>query len=76
MSKALSLLILLISLVPQLHAAKRDVHGSKDHDLISRYHNSVIVGYKYYDYEAFRLPLSALKRDRQGVVIDEFLDLA
>lgn len=75
MNKALSLLILLVSFVPQLHADDRDVRGSKDHDLISRYHNSVIVGYKYYDYEDFRLPLSALKRDRQGIVIDDFLDL-
>ena len=75
MSKIPRFILLLIFLAPPLQAADRDLKGSKDHELISRYENSVIVGYRYRDYEAFRLPLSTPRRDRQDIKMDDALDL-
>lgn len=75
MHKILSFFLLLLFLTAPLKAAERDIRGSKDHDLISRYGNSVIVGYRYRDYDAFRLPLSTPKRDRQEIRMDDYLDL-
>ena len=53
MRKILPFILPLLFMTP-LQAADRDLKGSKDHDLISRYENSVIVGYRYRDYDAFR----------------------
>lgn len=74
MRKILPFILPLLFMTP-LQAADRDLKGSKDHDLISRYENSVIVGYRYRDYDAFRLPLSTPRRDRQDIKIDDALDL-
>ena len=75
MRKILRFILLLIFLAPPLQAADRDLKGSKDHELISRYENSVIVGYQYRDYDAFRLPLSTPRRSRQEIEMDDYLDL-
>lgn len=75
MRKAHSLLISLLFFHSSLQAADRDISGSKDHELISRYESSVIVGYQYRDHDIFRLPLSGLKRARDGIVIEDYLDL-
>jgi outer membrane protein OmpA-like peptidoglycan-associated protein len=75
MYKKLPFLILLLSLVTQLQAADHDIKGSKDHPLISRYENSMIIEHKQSDYDAFRLPLGALSRGGQGIKMGDSLDL-
>jgi OOP family OmpA-OmpF porin len=75
MHKILPSIFLLIFLAAPLQAADRDIKNSKDHELIGRYENSVIVGYRYRDYDAFRLPLSMPRRDRQEIKMDDYLDL-
>lgn len=58
--------IFLCFLALQVQAADRDISGSKDHRLITRYPNSVIVDYEYRDYDACSLPTGAIDgyRDR------------
>lgn len=75
MRKALSLTVFLLLFNSPLNAAERDLNGSKDHEMISRYENSVIVGYQSRDHDAFRLPLSGLKRGKDGIVFEDYLDL-
>lgn len=39
-------------------AAKKDVKGSKDHPMVSRYPGSIIKVYKFADYDEYQLPLA------------------
>jgi outer membrane protein OmpA-like peptidoglycan-associated protein len=75
MQRILLVLILSCLCAFPLQAAGKDVQGSKDHELISRYKNSTIIGYRASDYDAFRIPLSALKRDGLNFAMDDYLDL-
>jgi hypothetical protein len=55
-------------------AARRDVEGSADHPMISRYPGAVIVHYLQRDY-AFRLPAGKAVREDREWVPEESLDL-
>jgi len=75
MRKILSAFFLLSLLMLPLQAAVRDVPGSQDHEMISRYQNSVIIGYQRRDFDSFRLPLGTPRRDRNEIKMDNYLDL-
>ena len=68
-------LILLCVLALQVQAADRDISGSKDHELITRYPNSVIADYEYRDYEACSLPTGAIDGYRNNYQMKASLDL-
>jgi OmpA-OmpF porin, OOP family len=68
-------LILLLSFMLHANAANRDVNGSKDHDLISRYPNSTIMAYEYRDYEEVNLPLGAVTGSSKAYQAEKSIDL-
>jgi len=56
-----ALLLLCTAVAWSAAAAGKDVHGSKDSPLVSRYAGSWIIGYKHQRYGALTLPLSKSK---------------
>ena len=68
-------LVLLCVVALQARAAVHDVSGSKDHRLISRYPNSIIVDYEYRDYDTCNLPTGAIEGYRDQYHTKSSLDL-
>ncbi|MBA2565364.1 MAG: hypothetical protein H0V09_08080 [Gemmatimonadetes bacterium] len=59
-----ALTMLALSFVPAADAVSqlRDVEGSKDHPMVSRYAGSIVIGYEAKEFDEFELPLGPLER--------------
>lgn len=73
--KALLFVLFLLSSVSQAFAAGKDIRGSKDHELVSRYPSSIISDYEFRDYEAVTFPVGPVEGRRKDYTISDAIDL-
>ncbi len=59
--KRIVIAVLVLSSATLTFAQQRDVEGSKDHPLISRYRGSVITEYSAVEFDEYTLPLGKIQ---------------
>ena len=65
-SRLLVAVVQLSPLASRGAAQMRDVDGSQDHPIVSRYAGSTVIGYDVREFDEFELPLGPLERQEGG----------